>query len=76
MTAKSRAIAPDCSPLLDDAKKRQRSAADCDAPEKIAKGNSAYVALQFEKAAFGGTLRYQVQSADWDDLALVKLPIK
>lgn len=74
--AKDRSISPDCSALLDDAKHRQREAASCDAPEKIVKGNSAYVALVFDKADFGGTLRYQVQDSNYNEFGTVKIKIK
>lgn len=74
--ATGRTVEIDCSPLLDDAKGRQRKAASCDAPDKVTKGHSAYVALAFSKADFGGTLRYEILSADYDTLATVKLPIR
>lgn len=74
--AKDRSINPDCGALLDDSKHRQREAADCSAPDKITKGSSGYVALTFEGAAFGGTLRYKVESANYDDYGTVKLAIR
>ena len=74
--AKDRSITPDCGALLDDSKHRQREAAECSAPEKITKGSSGYVALSFEGAAFGGTLRYNVEGADYDDYGTVKLAIR
>lgn len=74
--AKKGAVEPDCSPLLDDTKDRQREATNCTAPDKINKGKAAYVAFLFEGATFGGKLRYEVQNASYDTIGTVKLKIK
>lgn len=74
--AKDRSISPDCSALLDDSKNRQRESSYCSAPEKIARGNSGYVVLEFEGAGFGGTLRYVVQDSNWNEFGVVKLRIR
>lgn len=76
ITAKSRAISPDCSAMLVDSKKRQREAGECDGPDRISKGSAGYVALVFPKAEFGGTLRYVVQDDDYNELATIKLKIR
>lgn len=74
--SKKTAIAPDCSPLLDDTKNRQREATNCMAPGKINKGKAGYVAFLFEGANFGGTLRYELTSAGYHALGTVKVKIR
>jgi len=74
--AKDRSIEPDWSPLLDDVKGRQREAGEVDGPDKIMKGNRAYVAYAFGNADFGGTLRYKLEDTAYNDLGTLKIKIK
>lgn len=76
VNAKERALAPDCSPTLTDTRKRQREASDCNAPDTIGKGTSAYIALLFKGAEFGGTLKYDVLSKDYDNLGTITMKIE
>jgi hypothetical protein len=68
-------LVPDSLATLVDTDKRQRQTVGAVAPQEIEKGTSAYVALLFEGADFGGTLKYEVITADYDSLGAVKLKI-